>query len=356
MRRYLAVLLLVGCFFIIEGYSQEETTVQQSAYDEVYYSTKSGDNYFDDIRVALDKVASGGTVYIEKQLDLTKRLVIEKPVHIKFLSPEYIKAPQNISIFYLSPSRKIQSFSVEGMQLKGVGITGIDGWAEKIAVKNSNFENCIPIKMNDVWGDYRADFINCTFINSDLSVNPSKCTLELGLYDSHFSASTQNPKYILLKNNTLYAEGNTFHRMTILVELNGTAVGAFSKNTFTGNDGRITISGNAKGLLFRKNNFLKVMTPMIKNGTGDTLDFKENWWGNRKGPKPGTMEGKVDSSRWALFDNFSRFAEDPYTLEDLREACARIEDVWKGDSWLYDLDENEEIDLLDVFMILRMIR
>lgn len=355
MRRCLAVLLLVRCFFIIQGYSQEETTVQQSVYEEVYYSTKSGDNYFDDIRVALDKVASGGTVYIEKPLDLTKRIVIEKSVHIKFLSTEYIKAPQNISIFYLSPSRKIQSFSVEGMPLRGFGITGIDGWAERIAVKNSRFENCIPIKMNDDWGKYRADFINCTFMNSDLSANPSKCTFELGLYDNHFSASTQNPKYIILKNNTLYAEGNTFHRMTILVESNGTAAGSFFKNIFTGNEGRIAISGNAKGLIFRENSFLKVMTPIIKNATGDTLDFKENWWGDRKGPKYGMIEGKVDSSRWALFDDFSRFEGDHYTIEDLQEACRRMEKAWQWDNWLYDINEDEKLDLLDIIAIARKI-
>ena len=355
MRRYLAVLLLVGCFFIIEGYGQETTTVTQEVYQEVYFRASGGDHYFSDIDKAINAVAPEGTLYIEGPLVLTNRLVIQKPMHVKFSGQHEITIPPDRSVFYLYPPSNIQKFSVSGMRLRGTTSKGITGWAKEILVKNGRFENCPPINLSPDKGVYRIDFIDCEFIDSNLEIDKTSFNPELHLYNNHFFATGEKIRSISLENNTVYATHNTFHRTTITMKAGGTVSGEFRRNQFTGSAGTITVSGNVKDLIFRENSFLREMPTFIRNVTQIPIDFKRNWWGDRKGSKADRIQGLVNTNDWALFEDFSRFSEDPYTLEDLREACTRMEKDWQNDSWLYDRDENNVIDLLDVFTILRMI-
>ncbi len=355
MRRYLAVLLLMGCFFIVNGYGQETTTVTQEVYQEVYYRASGGDNYFSDINKAITAVAPEGTVYIEGPLVLSNRIVIQKPMHVKFLGQHEISIPTNRSVFYLYPPSDIQKFSVEGMGLRGTTNTGITGWAKEISVKNGRFQNCVPIDLSRDRGAYRIDFIDCEFIDSNLEVDRTSFSTELHLYNNDFSVTGQRIRAIYLENNAVYAINNIFNRTTITMKAGGNVSGEFRRNQFTGSAGTITVSGNIKDLIFRENSFLREMPTFIRNVTQIPIDFKRNWWGDRKGPNTDRIEGLVNTNDWALFEDFSRFSQDSYTLEDLREACARMEKDWQHDSWLYDRDENNVIDLLDVFAILRMI-
>jgi hypothetical protein len=128
-------------------------------------------------------------------------------------------------------------------------------------------------------------------------------------------------------------ENNHFKGVSFNVYDGEESTGVIQHNTFEGGGGKILVKEDNQALQFQNNRIYKDSGEVYYGGNG-WLSFTKNWWGSKEGPGESIFDGNINYSNWALFEDFHRYQEDPYTLTDLRQAYDQLEK---------DLNRKEEI-------------
>ena len=233
----------------------------------------------------------------------------------------------------------------------------IGGKADQCTILNSKFQNCSPFYISSSNG-YNITIENSKFIDLWFYMAPLSGDKDNNLFlkDNEFSLLGKQEESFHLKNTNLEASGNIFNSYAFTFENSSEIQGNIYDNIFS-NSGIITIKNESENVRLHHNKIIKELPHGIYySGTGeDGVDFKYNWWGSKDGPAESLFYGNIDYNSWALFEDFSRFSGDPYTLGDLQQACSRLGQAIEGDNWLYDIREDSVIDKLDLIGITRRI-
>ncbi len=323
----------------------EETTVS----DYVYCNGQTPT-----LEQAISQVNPNGTVYITNPININSPIYIDKSVKIQSLNKEEYKVSiLGTGAFTLSDN--ISSFTLENIHIKSFQFYkfAIEGKAKEINIINSVLEKA---SVNIIGGSgYRIAIKDSNIFDSKLEMkaNPGKNILIL--YNNEFSVDSRQYESIIFENTNLEISQNIFSDYTFKIDEGEEIEGNIYNNTFCGVR-NITINIQGENLKFYNNKILKESNYGI-NYSGDYfIDFRNNWWGFKDGPQNIYLGNEnIDYSNWALFEDFSRFQGDDYTLEDLKEACNKLGQAIE-ENWLYNLKEDTVIDKLDLIGITRRVR
>lgn len=351
----ICILFLIIVLYGVSSYGEESTV-----YETVYCDNTVAEGHYQELQEALSNVAENGTVYIGKPINITSTIQISRSVTIKSLNRESyrIQIGNGLSqAFKLSTN--LPWFTLDNISIiSNSNMKAIEGRADQLTILNSKFQNCSPFYINKYNG-YNitikdSKFIDLWFYMSPLSGDKDN---NLSLQGNEFSLIGKQEESVYLKNTNLEASGNTFSSYAFTLENGSEIQGNIYDNIFT-NSGKIVIKNQGENVRFYNNRIIKELPNGIYYaGTGEGgVDFKYNWWGSKDGPAENIFNGNIDYSSWALFEDFSRFQGDPYTLEDLEDACSRLgQDIEEDNNWLYDINRNSIIDKLDLIGITRKI-
>ncbi|MBB6215589.1 hypothetical protein HNQ80_001678 [Anaerosolibacter carboniphilus] len=347
---------IILCFFII--FISLSYGEGQTVYQEVYYDAVRKDNYFDSITEALSHVAENGTLYICKPIRITsqlKSLKIDKAMTIKGESNQeksiIIEGGGTGPVFNLGNT--VSSFRLENIYAVGVGAAVVKGHGECITIINCNFEDCMPIditsaKVKEIVLDGNR------VIRAYTSIRPASYGAKVAVKNNYFGVTGGEARGLNIENCEVFIENNRFNGVSLNVYDGEKALGLIQYNTFERDGRKIMVTENDQKLHFQNNKIYKDAGQVYYRGNG-TIDFTKNWWGSKEGPKEGVMDGNIDYSNWALFEDFRRYQKDSYTLTDLQDAYDHLKKDANADNWIYDMDKNNHINFLDIIAITRSI-
>lgn len=354
MKRILCAILLVSlCCWTVFG---EEPIL----YHEVYYDDKPGENHFPTMALAIAHVAEGGTIYLGKPIEFKyttdKTIEIHKSMKIQSTKKD-MKAiaidKANTTVFKLM---NVPWFELEGVYAIGSNGVIIAGKADNITIRDSWFESCIPIGTTSP-GPFKVTMESNRVSNGNMSVQPSTGKVQLTIYDNIFNSTLGNSTYsVVLKNCILDVQGNDFNGYAFKIDKGNGTSGHLYENIFRGSTGKIFIREEGENIHIHHNKILKNIKETVYYEGAMLLDATQNWWNSREGPTIGMIEGKVDYSKWALFDDFRRFHGDPYQLEDVVAASTMLGQTVDEENWIYDIQQDGEIDFLDMIGLTRLIK
>ncbi len=362
MKKILFILPIIFLCFILNT-SAEGETVSQEVYNEVYYSDLSLDKHYSDLQDAIDNVKEGGKVYLKKDfkvysswntVDINKSLEIVRD-EVDNYKIEFINNP-SAPVFNLS--NNIDSFKMTNISATGMTSEVIDGDILNLDIVNSKFDNCTNLFMIN---NYSTKTINISiqnthFTDTNMHFKDDKTISNLKLSNNTFKIDTYKNRTIDLKNINLDARDNSFENYSMIIDGDLENTSQVINNHFSGN-GKILIKTDGEDINFNENKIFKTFDGAVsyEKATTTPIDFTQNWWGYTTGPKEGIIVGNVDTSNWAVFENFSRFRDDPYTINDIKETISLMGQVPNGTEWIFDMDENNIIDFLDLIEISRKI-
>lgn len=348
MKKIILCILIIVFFMSFPSYGEEPVL-----YDEVYVDNRADAGHFPDIPTALLNVKDGGTIYIGKTINIFSPFQINKSVKIESLNRQFYPLQINANISRVFHLNDISKFTLKNIFIRGYSVDVIEGIADEIIIQNSSFDSCNPINISGNSG-YNILLEDNTFNRSKVNVQPIAGNNRITINNNIFSVPVGVQESLLFKNTNINASGNTFTRYSFILENGAEIEGNISENTF-GAGTRILIRNQGHNVHFNKNKIQYSTTNVVTYNGNSNPDFRKNWWGSNDGPGQNMINGKIDYSNWALFDDLSRYHDDPYHLEDLEEACKRLGQGIVGINWLYNIKKDSQIDMLDLVGITRRI-
>jgi hypothetical protein len=343
-------------FIILVGLSYgEETTV----YQEVYYDQKDAAGHFDKMAEALAHVEEGGTVYIAMPLDISllgeKEIEIPKSVTIKGLDNKVnqinIQSTKVESVFVLEDDI---SFQLENLHISGYGNLVIKGASREITIKNCKFRNCTPIYVIGKKPE-KILFESNEVTGGRVSLEAYSYGTEVVVRDSRFTSLDGHIYGFSVKNCKILMENNYFNGVSLSINNGIEASGLVQYNTFERDGRKILVREDNSNILFQNNRIYKDDNQVSYEKEVGTLDFSKNWWGSKDGPDTKIFHGSISYDNWALFEDFRRYAEDPYTITDIQDGYDYLDQAVDEDSWIYDMDKDQQISFLDLIAITRCV-
>lgn len=354
--RYIIIVLCIICIFSLSAYGEEATV-----YKHVYYSRISDEEngYFTDLEDALAKVADGGRVYIEKDIVITQfsnNHPINKSVEIIGRKPLKYQLIFNDKLYL--PAFNLKStnyFKIEGIHARANRGKVITGSCSNIVVENTIFDNCDSIEITKPKQRINLYLRNNQFYGyQSFKIDMKDLMGYIDLSDNHFEKEEHIT--VNLNNLNITSTNNIFNNIRMLIDATENINVKFTKNTFSGEEGRITIRAHGEDIHFNKNKILLNSNIDINYTEDIAVDFTKNWWGRFEGPHRDRILGNVDWGDWALFKDFTRFKDDPYTMKDLKKGALKVGQAVDIDEFkIYDLNENDLIDFLDLVWITRIL-
>lgn len=340
-------------------YGKIYKTVTQAVYEETYKSVyvddKFGNNHFSSLNEAVKYVKDKGTIYLGKDIWVREPIYIEKSINIKSF-------PQNGRNIFIQNKKDvlfkleyIDYFKMEGIHVSGMKDSSvIIGHAENIYVKENKFSLCYPISVTG-GKDYNIYMEGNIIIDGRIEVKPHTGNNKINLINNTFKVKRFLNDAIVLKNMNLYGYDNTINCTSLVFE-KGEEIEAYMKNNiFSGKDGTILIKADGVHMHFNKNKIFKDFKDAIYYSGLEKVDFTHNWWGSKNGPSSDIYKENIDVRYWALFEDFKRFEDDSYTFNDLVKACIQIGKTIDKENWIYNIKEDDRINLLDVIGVIREI-
>lgn len=350
------IVIMLFCFFIILisfSYGEEPTV-----YQEVYYDNKEGINHYQDIVEALTHVEENGTLYVDKPITIStlgvKTLNIRKSMTVKGLGNQgnkiIIKNREIGPVFNLS---NITSFRLENMDISGNDVVVVKGAADYITIKDCRFLDCIPIyttasRLKEVL------FESNEVIGGSVYIQPSIYGAEVVVRNNTFDVPDTAAYGFNLENSKVLIENNHFNGVSFNIHDGEGAAGLIQYNTFDRDGRKILVKEDNQNLRFENNQIYKNAGEVYYQGISP-LSFMKNWWGTKEGPQEDIFYGNIDYSDWALFEDFRRYKEDPYSKDDLKIAYTLMGKAVDEDNWIYDLCRDGILDFLDIIGIIRKI-
>lgn len=304
------------------------------------------------LQEAVSQADEGDNIYITNDMTINSPALINKSLKIQSLGQEKYSITVGggtDEVFILShPS----SFVLENIHIKSYTFTksALIGQADAIIILNCDFEKS-HIALDEGSGII-TEIKDSRFLDSKLAVRPNIGNNNLALYNNNFMAVDRQFESIILKNIDMEIAHDTFSDYAFKIE-EGPTKGNIYENTFKGKR-NITVNAQGENLKFYHNNIYKQYYYGITYSGTNPMDFRKNWWGSMRGPENIDLDGNIDYDNWALFEDFSRFKNDPYNLKDLEAACAKLGDGIES-NWLYNLKKDNVIDKLDLIGITRRI-
>ncbi|MFT9495526.1 right-handed parallel beta-helix repeat-containing protein [Anaerosolibacter sp.] len=349
------IFAVLGLFIILISLSYgEEPTVHQA----VYYDNKEGINHYQDIVEALTHVEENGTLYVDKPITIStlgvKTLNIRKSMTIRGLNNQENKIIiKNRGIGPVFNLGNITSFKLENMNISGNDVVVVKGAADYITIKDCKFLDCIPIyttasRLKEVL------FESNEVIGGSVYIQPSIYGAEVEVRNNTFDVSDTAVYGFNLENSKVLIENNHFNGVSFNIHDGEAAAGLIQYNTFERDGRKILVKEDNQNLQFKNNWIYKNTGEVYYRGNG-ALSFTRNWWGDKAGPEEDIFDGNIDYGDWSLFEDFRRYAEDPYTMADLQDAYDYLELAVDKDNWIYDMDKDQYIRFLDLIAISRRI-
>ncbi len=347
---------IIACLFPIVFliFSLNVSAKGQTVFNEVYYDNLSIEGHFSNIEDAIANVADGGIVYIRKNIKLKNTLEINKSMKIVSLDPkEYEIMLRDEDVAF--SLEDIDYFKVEGIKSYSTNSNNklIAGVANTISIENSYFQFITPMYIKNPNKNMNISISNSHFQNSNIKINMGNYEGNIYMSNNLFNVLKPSTPYIWIINSNIEASNNEFDNYAFRID-GEMSIAEISDNVFTGS-GKIMIRDNGEKIHFNRNKILKYITDEIYYSGTSNIDFTENWWGDRDGPRESRIYGKVDYSNWALFEDFSRFKNDPYKVEDVQKGAVFLGQTVDNNTFIYDLDKNEIIEFLDLIYMTRKI-
>jgi len=333
--------------------SQEEPAM----YAFVYYDDNPGENHFSDFGQALAHVEEGGTLYLGKPADIAKSFVIQRSLTIQSLNPlepmlRFDISVQDKTIFEL---KNISRFRLDGVYAIGSNAIVISGHANRIEIAGCRFEWCVPLSIKSD-KDFSIHMEDSQVCNGNMEIAPDTAgEKSAAFHRNHFFVDGNISKNMRLKNIQGTFGGNRFegYSLVLMAGEKDTGIDVFENVFCDSQKGKIIVNREGQNIRFHRNHILKDFSDAIAySGTGK-LDLRYNWWGRKEGPAELIDREKLSVEPWALFPDFRRFQGDPYTLNDLWELCGRIGADIDDENWIYDIQPDQRIDLLDAVALIR---
>ncbi len=292
------------------------------------------------------------TIYIGKAIEL---------ISLERNFPEIIIG-SGVTAFQLVPKDELNSieyFKLDGIKVNSNGGTLISGQSQRIDLINSIFENCTAMNIDSPNEDMNIYISHNEFNKGKINVNMGSHSGTINLYNNNFSKDGIQYNSITLENIDIYANNNTFTKTGFIIQGSNPVNAEVTNNIFDGNLGRILIRVEGQNMKFNNNKIIKgKSTETYYEGTKN-IDFTQNWWGDGNGPEEtelyGSGKGYIDFSNWALFQDFSRYRNEPYTIQDIEAAIENLNQAINDINFLYDLDNNNQIEFLDLIWLIRNI-
>lgn len=354
---------LVFTLFITIPWAEE--TVFQAVYCVDEKDSDHDKGFFEDIEDAIAHVEDKGVVYLDKDINILSTINLDKSIEIISKPPNNYKIGffADEAAFNLEESKSIEYFKLVGIRGESSYKVGISGAAKRIDIINSSFFACTPIKI-----------INPTS-NMDIYISESKFNktmIDIDLGGAEGTIDFLNNKFqernetedtsnsISLKNIDVTANNNRFKNTGFIIDGSRVINVDITNNTFDEGNRRIYIKIDGTNMSFKYNKILdKSITAEVYYDGATPIDFTQNWWGSGYGPKADMIGGDgkeyVDYNNWALFEDFSRYSNGPYVLDDLAAAIDNLGQAIDERNFLYDFDNNNEIELIDLIWLTRSI-
>jgi len=323
----------------------------------VYYDDEPGENHFSDFGQALGHVEEGGILYLGKPADITKSFPIDRSLTIRSLNPlePTLKLGTSVQDKTVFDLKNISRFRLDGVYAIGSNAAVIGGHADRIEISGCRFEWCYPLFINSD-KDFSIHMENSQVHNGNIEIAPNTAgEKSVVFHQNHFLVNTAISKNMRLKNIQGVLSGNRFEGYSLVLMAGGedTEMDVFENVFCDPQKGKIIVSREGQNSRFHRNHILKDFSDAIAySGTGK-LDFRYNWWGRKEGPAEIIDLGKLSVEPWALFPDFRRFQGEPYTREDLQELCRQIGADIDAENWIYDIQPDQRIDLLDAVALIR---
>jgi hypothetical protein len=251
--------------------------------------------------------------------------------------------------------KNIFQFRLEGVYAVGSNAAVIGGHADRIEISECRFEYCVPLFINSD-EDFSIHMENSRVCDGNIEVAANTAGEKSVVFrQNHFLTSANMSKTIGLKNVQGVLSGNRFEGYSLVLMAGGedTEMDVFENVFCDPQKGKIIVSREGQNSRFHRNHILKDFSDAIAySGTGK-LDFRYNWWGRKEGPAEIIDLEKLSVEPWALFPDFRRFQGEPYTREDLQELCRQIGADIDAENWIYDIQPDQRIDLLDAVALIR---
>lgn len=323
-----------------------------SVWDVVYVDDIEDQGHFRKIEEAMEHVQEGGIIYIGKDIKVFQPIEITKSLQIKSLDTSKkqfaIQGKMN-SVFFL---KDIPSFTLENVHVIGFSVNVIGGQVNQIVIQNNVFESCNPLYI-DNGSDYQIHMEGNHIIDGKIEVRPVGINNEMDFIDNTLCLKWERSKSVILKNMNVNMHGNTFKDYSLIFRDGEEIQGSIQNNIFHGDTGKIVIEIEGETLHFHRNKILKNFVGAIYTTGGIKIDFTYNWWGSKDGPGGNIPKDKLNCDGWALFEDFRRFDGDPYTIEDLKALCRQWGQDIDENNWIYNVKQDNILDVLDTVGIMR---
>ncbi|TCO78753.1 hypothetical protein [Marinisporobacter balticus] len=329
--------------------------IGETVYQAVYVDDQCGKDHFSRLNEAIKYVKEGGTIYLGKDIIVYKPMQFSKAIHIiSFpLKGSHIEIKNKYDLLFKLEDAAY--FKMEGVHISGLMKSSvITGHAEKIYIKDSEFFLCNPIIITR-GKDYNIDMEGNTIIDGRIDINPSVGNNNIKLVNNTFKVKKNLNNAITFKNTNVYGYDNTIDCTSVVFKKGEAIEVDMQNNVFSGKEGKIFIKTDSDHIHFNRNQILKDFKDAIYYRGLGKADFTHNWWGSKTGASELIDKEHIDCRYWALFENFKRFEEDPYTLEDLGQACKEMGKTIDDENWIYNMKEDDRINLLDVIGVIREI-
>jgi len=367
--------ILKACLFavlalLIFGFSG---TSSETVYEVVYYGEidNPSNGYFTDIEEAINSVADYGTVYVQKDIFLGEYKVngithrqptiqLDKSIELIGLNNEM---PKIIFMSYVDAAFYLNSteyFKLKDIGAAYLGYDVIEGSSESIEISNGDFFNCNPIYIMAPESNTDIIIKDSTFEDTLITINMKTFSGNLQLINNSFTDTPNSPSSVTLSNVNITAEDNVFNNTTLRLDGDQNISGSITNNEFNDTGGRIYITAPGINLHFNHNKITKNKIEEVYYKGTTPIDFTQNWWGSIYQPDSsrigGSGEGYIDYSNWSLFEDFSRYKEDPFVIEDLNMAGNELGQASDQDKIkIYDFNGNGIIELLDLIWLGRVV-